>query len=984
MNPTVVNGAATFNQAGSVLTVTNSNGAVINWDKFSIQAGETTHFAQTAASSTVLNRVLNDPTAIYGTLSSNGRVWLVNPAGIMVGPGGRVDTAGFVASTLAIRNEDFLAGRNLFVDQGGAGNVINQGEIKTPSGGSVYLIGKSVSNEGVITTPQGETLLAAGTTISLIDSATPGVKVDITGAEGNSTNLGTITAEAGRIGIAGVIVRNSGMLNASSVVSEGGRIFLKASQDAYVDGNGRIVTTGTKGGSVEVLGNRVAVMDHVSIDASATSDGSDGGSIKVGGDYQGKNSDIQNASITYFGADAELKADAGKVGDGGTVIVWADDTTRAYGRVSARGGEQGGNGGFVETSGHNYLDVDGIKVDASASNGIWGSWLLDPTSLTITDSGGSSIPYGGPTFSSPTDGSTLGWATIAAALTGAITVQTNDGGDIIFQQTTPWTTTNVGSLTFSTTGGISGNWGGTNNSQPSTGLNLKTAGNISFTAGGQVFLGNGTVETTGAAKTISVTSSGGSVGIGLLKAPGNVTVSSKYSIWDNNWQTANGVNIYSNGAISLSSAYGGTDPNSTCTSTSGWCSAIQADIAGVPTSVSATVSSSATRGGIGIRYIGNLPSGFSLTDNSTTPRYNDVDLFATGNIANGFNLSSSYGGMYVGAGGDVTIASETTSGTPAEIAIYAGGTLNVNDSLTSYSGGYYTPLIALAAGTAVNVNGTLTSSGYIGIAAGVSKDQLKQLDNITDVTAKRFADTFTSASGTVTITSAVTAADSVGIVAKDIVVTGSSGSVTATTNDLYAKATNNITLSNGASMVAGRDALLQLLGSASTLYLNPTASASYSWIWAKSPSTIHMNFLSRSSGGIVIDGVETTTSVAGGSGFFVGASKAPATPGSGLQLAYATTIATDLCAINPTLCAPPTTTGTPIDAPPPSFDTSSAGGTPSGSVGDVVGGTEGTFGGEESDTDKEKDEKKDKKSDQAKDEKKDDKPAKKKLAQCTT
>ena len=84
VNPNVINGAASFSQTGNVLTVTNSNGAIINWDKFSIKAGETTHFAQTAASSTVLNRVLNDPTAIYGTLSSNGRVWLVNPAGILV------------------------------------------------------------------------------------------------------------------------------------------------------------------------------------------------------------------------------------------------------------------------------------------------------------------------------------------------------------------------------------------------------------------------------------------------------------------------------------------------------------------------------------------------------------------------------------------------------------------------------------------------------------------------------------------------------------------------------------------------------------------------------------------------------------------------------------------------------------------------------------------------------------------------------------
>jgi len=82
LNPTVVNGTATFNQAGSVLTVTNSNGAIINWDKFSINDRRNRPtFAQAAASSTVLNRVLNDPSVIYGTLSSNGQVWLGEPRG---------------------------------------------------------------------------------------------------------------------------------------------------------------------------------------------------------------------------------------------------------------------------------------------------------------------------------------------------------------------------------------------------------------------------------------------------------------------------------------------------------------------------------------------------------------------------------------------------------------------------------------------------------------------------------------------------------------------------------------------------------------------------------------------------------------------------------------------------------------------------------------------------------------------------------------
>jgi filamentous hemagglutinin family protein len=97
-NPVVVSGTASFNQTSPALTVTNSNGATINWNNFSIPAGSTTRFVQSSPSSAVLNRVLaNDPSRIYGTLSSNGRVFLVNPAGIMVGPGGRIDTARVIA-----------------------------------------------------------------------------------------------------------------------------------------------------------------------------------------------------------------------------------------------------------------------------------------------------------------------------------------------------------------------------------------------------------------------------------------------------------------------------------------------------------------------------------------------------------------------------------------------------------------------------------------------------------------------------------------------------------------------------------------------------------------------------------------------------------------------------------------------------------------------------------------------------------------------
>jgi filamentous hemagglutinin family protein len=394
VNPAVVAGQASFAQSGGTLTVTNKAGTIINWQGFSIGVSELTRFVQPSASSAVLNRVTGaESSTILGTLQSNGRVFLLNPNGIVFGKGSVVDVAGLVASSLDMSNADFLGGRLAFTAGAVAGSVLNQGAITTPTGGNVYLIAPDVQNSGIITSPKGEVVLAAGKSVQLVDIGTPDLRVEITAPGNEAVNLGEIAAQAGRVGIAGTLVRNSGTLNASSAVEEGGRVFLRASQDTYVDGAGRIVATGTKGGRVEVLGNRVAVMDNAGIDASGTNGG---GTVLVGGDYQGKNPDVQNAQVTYFGPNASIRADAEKVGDGGTVIVWADGTTRAYGSISARGGAEGGNGGFVETSGKQYLDFH-AKVDTRAPKGKAGMLLLDPDSITIVGGSGDGAPDGSTT-----------------------------------------------------------------------------------------------------------------------------------------------------------------------------------------------------------------------------------------------------------------------------------------------------------------------------------------------------------------------------------------------------------------------------------------------------------------------------------------------------------------------------------------------------------------------------------------------------------
>src|SRR4029077_21200439 len=98
VGPVVVNGQAAFASQGKVLSVTNTPGAIINWQQFSIGASEATRFIQQSAASSVLNRVVGvDPSILLGTLQSNGRVFLINPNGILFGAGSRLDVAGLVA-----------------------------------------------------------------------------------------------------------------------------------------------------------------------------------------------------------------------------------------------------------------------------------------------------------------------------------------------------------------------------------------------------------------------------------------------------------------------------------------------------------------------------------------------------------------------------------------------------------------------------------------------------------------------------------------------------------------------------------------------------------------------------------------------------------------------------------------------------------------------------------------------------------------------
>src|SRR5579863_6078904 len=150
-NPTVVSGSATFKTSGNSLIITNTPGAIINWGAFSIAPNEVTTFIQQTAASTVLNRVIGtDPSIILGSLTSNGRVFLINANGITFGKGSQVDVGGLVASTLNLSNQDFSAGKLNFTATPGAGNIVNQGSITAANAGKIYLVAPDIDNSGVI------------------------------------------------------------------------------------------------------------------------------------------------------------------------------------------------------------------------------------------------------------------------------------------------------------------------------------------------------------------------------------------------------------------------------------------------------------------------------------------------------------------------------------------------------------------------------------------------------------------------------------------------------------------------------------------------------------------------------------------------------------------------------------------------------------------------------------------------------------------
>jgi filamentous hemagglutinin family protein len=653
-DPTVQAGDVTIDASvPDALTILQSTDkAIIDWQGFSIDANERVDFKLPSANGVTLNRVTgNDPSAIFGKLTSNGNLFLINPNGILFGAGSQVDVHGLLATTSDIRNEDFMSGNyNFNIPSTRGGTIVNRGTITAREGGFVHLVAPGVVNDGVINARLGQVTLASGNTFTLdlygdqMINFGLGSQIveEVIGLDGKAlkslvSNKGKIFADGGRVllgvnaaqGVVDQVINMAGIIQAQTAENINGTIVLSGGDSGQVEVTGTLDAsgygTGETGGTIHVFGDDIALKDFAILNASGDAGG---GEILVGGDYQGLGS-YQTASRVYVGRDVSIFNDAIVTGHGGRSIFWADRRMRFFGSVYARGGREWGDGGFVEVSGKEELYFDG-SVDTTAANGKRGKLLLDPDDIVIANGAGATSGAVTQTIFEETLEVNLGTTNIELIATDSITL--NDLSDNL--------------------------------------LNINISGSASLVmtagAGGITFLDtNDKIKATG---NITMTATGGDLTLGSLESvTGDITLQGKNLALAGSYNSANGTaNLTATQGIAVNSNFSSASNANLNADTITLASGISVTSGG--TLALNSTSGTNAQGAVTV----NSASGLTLSDNFTS----------TG--AATFNADSNNDGtgtFTVASGKTVTTGNNALSVTGANIALV--GTLNSGTGTTT-------------------------------------------------------------------------------------------------------------------------------------------------------------------------------------------------------------------------------------------------------------------------------------------------------------
>jgi filamentous hemagglutinin family protein len=574
---------------------TSSDGANLfqSFQQFGIQPGQIANFQANPTLQNILGRVTGGNASIINGLiqvtGGSANLFLMNPSGFLFGSNASLNVPGaFTATTAngigfgnswfnAIGNNDYTTlvgqpnGFAFTMSQPGA--IINAGNLGVGVGQSLSLLGGTVVNTGQLSASGGQIAVTSVPGQSWVRLSQPGnllsLEIQPLASSSNQPNNSTIAIaslpELLTVGNTGLTANPDG-----SVKLTDSNVTIPTTPGTTIVA-GKVDVSGQTGGTVSVLGERVGLVG-ANINASGTNGG---GTVLIGGDYQGKGT-VPTANQTSVDSKSVITADSSLNGNGGRVIVWGNDTTQFFGNITARGGANAGNGGFVEVSGKNFLTFRGL-VDTSAPNGKFGTLLLDPSTLTIIDAAAGSGTFDGTAgnilFATPDNGAnTVSWGALGALgfgtninlqATGNITINDITGatpgvttpgvatlnlgnsgsfslasqsGSIIFANLTNTIQTGGGAINIS---GASLSLGDINTSSGRSGrsgdVNLSASGNISagnIIASGQGYsAGNVTVESSNGDITLNRIDTSNTGGFGdatagdvNLTASDNITV----------------------------------------------------------------------------------------------------------------------------------------------------------------------------------------------------------------------------------------------------------------------------------------------------------------------------------------------------------------------------------------------------------------------------------------------------------------------------
>ncbi|EJH6506960.1 S-layer family protein, partial [Escherichia coli] len=604
---------------------------------------------------------------------------------------------------------------------------------------------------GTIRTPGGKTVLAAGERVTLQLDNGGLTSVQVSGDVVNALveNRGLISARDGQVYLTAhgrdmlmnTVLNVSGVVEAGGMHRQDGNIVLDGGDSGVVHLSGTLQADNAsgQGGKVVVQGQNILLDKGSSITATGSQGG---GEVYIGGGWQGKDSSIRDADKVVMKDGARIDVSATQQGNGGTAVLWSESFTNFRGQISAKGGENGGNGGQVETSSHGNLQAFG-SVSASAKKGKAGNWLLDPLDITIvqnaggnaaneTDENGEKIFSPGSATQSQVSNtsinSELNNGTSVTVLTNSTSSGSNQAGNITVNADINKTSGTDATLTLKADGNITVNKNITS-THGKLNVNLAAA-NTSST--GTITLGNN----------VSITTNGGNITAGTANASNSVTI----NVTGTTLNTSSGSqagNITLNGSrvnvtnanitagnFTLNATANGSNLNNVTLMATHDIILTGSNTTGIGLQLNGTNTLNATNGSISLTGNSTNGTGLQLSNGTNTLNATNGSISLTGNSTNGTGLQLSNGTNTLNAtNGSISLTGNSTNGT----GLFLGGnkTLSASNGSINLTGSSQTG-VGLYLGERNSTNTLNATNGSINLnGVSVAKSAIEIRGNNT-------------------------------------------------------------------------------------------------------------------------------------------------------------------------------------------------------------------------------------------------------------